>query len=95
MSLSVLGLFWGVRTADDLANFFQDVVRRGHLPATAMQDLGIAVQELSGVPNEAEVIWKSVQKFMDLGVSRRFLPPAPPEESDYEALLAHLRSRHS
>ncbi|MCO4772176.1 MAG: hypothetical protein KDA24_19235 [Deltaproteobacteria bacterium] len=82
-------------SADDLANFFQDVVRRGHLPATAMQDLGLAVQELSGVPNEAEVIWKSVQKFSDLGASRRFLPPSPPPGGDYEALLAHLRSRHA
>ena len=79
---------------DDLANFFQDVVRRGHLPATAMQDLGIAIQELSDVPNEAGVVWKAVQRFMDLGSARRFLAPTPPPGTDYEVLLAHLRSRH-
>ncbi len=83
------------RSADDLANFFQDVVRRGHLPATAMQDLGMAVQELSDIPNEAEVIWKAVQRFSDLGDSRHFRPPGPPPEGDYAALLKHLRSRHA
>ena len=83
------------RSAEDLANFFQDVVRRGHLPATAMQDLGIAIQDLSDVPNEAGVVWKAVQRFTDLGAARRFLPPAPPPGGDYEALLAHLRSRHA
>jgi len=81
------------RSADDLANFVQDVVRRGHLPGSALQDLGLAVQELTNVANEAEVIWKAVQRFVDLGSARRFLPPQPPE-MDYEALLTHLRSRH-
>jgi len=81
-------------TADDLANLFQDVVRRGHLPATAMQDLGMAIQDQNGAQAEAEVIWKSVQRFSDLGPARRFMPPAPPPDGDYEALLAHLRSRH-
>lgn len=80
-------------TADSLANLFQDVVRRGHLPASAMQELGLAIQDLPNVPDAAEVVWKSVQRFNDLGPSRHYLAPGPPEDLDYARLLEHLRGR--
>ena len=52
---------------DELANCFQDIVRRGHLPGSAMQELGLAVQEQIEATAEREVIWNCVQRFMDLG----------------------------
>lgn len=79
--------------ADSLANLFQDVVRRGHLPASAMQELGLAIQELGDVPDAAEVVWKSVQRFNDLGAARQFQAPAPPPGLDYNQLLEHVRAR--
>lgn len=82
-------------SADSLANLFQDVVRRGHLPATAMQELAIAIQDLSDVADAAEVIWKAVHRFTDLGPGRRFLPPAPPADLNYAKLLDHLRAREA
>jgi hypothetical protein len=80
-------------SAASLANLFQDVVRRGHLPASAMQELALGIQEIDDVADEAEVIWKSVQRFTDLGPGRRFMAPSPPEDLDYPRLLDHLRSR--
>ena len=79
-------------SADSLANLFQDVVRRGHLPASAMQQLGLAIQDLGDVPDAAEVVWKSVRRFNDLGVARQYQPPGPPL-LDYSQLLDHVRAR--
>lgn len=81
--------------AHGLANLYQDITRRGHLPASAMQRLGIAIQELSDVPNEAAVVWNSMQRVEELGVTRRYRAPGPPPIVDYEALLEHVRTRHA
>jgi hypothetical protein len=81
------------RDAAELANLFQDLLRRGHLPGTAMQDLGIAVQELADVAGEAEVVWNCAQRFLDLGTCRQFRPPLGPEQADYVKLLEHLKTR--
>jgi hypothetical protein len=78
---------------DALANMFQDVLRRGHLPGSAMEALGIAVQEQVGAISEAEVIWKCVQRFADLGGPRRFAQPTPPAQPDWPAILAGLKER--
>lgn len=79
---------------EELANLFQDVVRRGHLPAAAMQDLGMAVQNEADAPVEARsLVWSCVQRFEDLAGHRRYEPPAPPANSDYLALLEHLKRR--
>jgi hypothetical protein len=72
---------------------FQDVLRRGHLPGSAMEALGIAVQEQVGAISEAEVIWKCVQRFADLGGPRRFAQPTPPAQPDWPAILAGLKER--
>jgi hypothetical protein len=80
-------------TSNELANLFQDIVRRGHLPGTAMQELGMAVQDVEDTPRESrEVVWACVQRFVDLADQRSYLPPAPPEQ-DYITLLEHLRTR--
>ena len=76
-----------------LANLFQDVMRRGHLPASAMQDLALGIQDLQDVVREADVVWTCVQRFTDLGESRRFLPPAPPSGADWLALLETTRRK--
>jgi hypothetical protein len=81
-------------TPDELANLFQDVVRRGHLPAAAMQDLGRAVQDEEGTPVEARsLVWSCVQRFEDLATHRRYDPPAPPPGADYLALLEHVKKK--
>ena len=81
-------------TPEELANLFQDVVRRGHLPAAAMQDLGMAVQEEADAPEGARaLVWSCVQRFEDLAGTRRYEPPAPPEKCDYLALLEHLKRK--
>jgi hypothetical protein len=74
----------------ELANLFQDAVRRGCLPSSAMQDLGLGIQErLEGTHLEAEadVIWRCVASFTDLGGARHYRPPAPPETPDWSRLL--------
>ncbi len=78
---------------EELANLFQDIARRGHLPGTAMQELGMAVQEIEDTPQEArQVVWSCVQRFVDLGDGAGYRPPSPPE-GDYLALLDHLKSK--
>lgn len=80
-------------TPEELANLFQDVVRRGHLPAHAMQELGMAVQEEEDTPPQTrEVVWACVQRFVDLADQRSYDPPAPPTE-DYLAILEHMKKR--
>jgi hypothetical protein len=79
---------------EELANLFQDVVRRGHLPAGAMQDLGMAVQEEPETPIEARsLVWSCVERFEDLAEHRKYDPPAPPPTVDYLQLLEHLKRR--
>lgn len=81
---------------DELANLFQDILRRGHLPAGAMQDLGQAVQQEADVPVEARaLVWSCIQRFEDLGTHRRYDPPAPPGDPDYLALLDATRRRRN
>lgn len=78
---------------EELANLFQDIVRRGHLPGTAMQDLGLAVQERIAEPAEREVIWNCVQRFTDLAEARHYRKPHGPEPSDYLGLVDALKKR--
>jgi hypothetical protein len=78
---------------DELANCFQDVVRRGHLPGSAMQDLGLAVQEQVEANAEREVIWNCVQRFLDLAEARAFRKPKGPDAGEYLALLDALKRR--
>ncbi len=81
-------------TPDELANLFQDVVRRGHLPGDAMQELGMAVQDEADTPPQTrEVVWACVQRFVDLADQRTYRSPAPPEV-DYLTLLDQLKKRH-
>lgn len=80
-------------TPAELANLFQDVARRGHLPGTSMQELGLAVQAKDELAAEREVIWLCVQRFSDLGEARRYRKPAPPPGGDYLALLDAVRKK--
>ncbi len=78
----------------ELANLFQDILRRGHLPPTAMEQLGMAVQEVEGAPPEArDVVWHCIQRFTDLGPLEPFRSSAPPEDADYLKLLDILKKR--
>lgn len=78
---------------DQLANLFQDIARRGHLPGTAMQELGMAVQDIEETPPQArQVVWACVHRFVDLGGTGRYRPPAPPE-MHYLKLLEHLKTK--
>jgi len=81
------------KPADQLANLFQDVMRRGYLPASAMQELGMAVQERADRASEAEVVWKCVERAGDLGASRLFRDPTELQDLDYLAVLDRLRTR--
>ena len=78
-----------------LANLFQDVVRRGHLPGRAMTELGegisAAVRAGEAGAGSAEVLSLCIERFSALGSSRAFLPPAPPQKPDYFSLLSALR----
>jgi hypothetical protein len=78
---------------DELANCFQDVVRRGHLPGSAMQELGLAVQESLGATGEREVIWNCVQRFTDLGAARHYRKPEGPAPAEYLGLLDAIKRR--
>jgi len=78
---------------EELANLFQDIVRRGHLAGHAMQELGMAVQDREDTPPQTrEVVWACVQRFVDLADQRCYDPPAPPAE-DYLAILEHMKKR--
>ena len=78
---------------EELANLFQDIVRRGHLPGSAMEDLALAVQEHIAAPGEREVIWNCVQRFTDLGEARHYRKPRGPEASEYLGLIDALKRR--
>ncbi|HCP47438.1 MAG TPA: hypothetical protein DIU15_15460 [Deltaproteobacteria bacterium] len=81
------------KPADQLANLFQDVMRRGYLPTSAMQDLGMAVQERADSVSEAEVVWKCVERAGDLGNARVVGLSTSTEPLDYVGLLERLRAR--
>jgi hypothetical protein len=79
--------------ADELANLFQDIVRRGHLPGRSMQALGAAVKSGEDIAGELEVIRRCVQRFEDLGTARSYRPPGPPTSADYLALWERFKAR--
>jgi len=79
---------------DELANLFQDIQRRGHLTAGAMQKLGSSVREEASAGSEAEVVVLCEDRFLELGP----LAEAPAEEvsggvRDWKALVEHQRRR--
>ena len=78
---------------DELANLFQDIVRRGHLPGKAMEQLAQAMGEREDIAGEREVIAACVERFADLGTARSYRPPAPPTTADYLALWDRFKAR--
>jgi hypothetical protein len=78
---------------DELANLFQDIVRRGHLPEPAMHRLGESMQARRDVAGEQEVIRKCIQRFGALGPARAYRPPAPPANADYLAMWDRFKAR--
>ena len=78
---------------EELANLFQDIVRRGHLPGSAMEALGLAVQEHIASAGEREVIWNCVQRFTDLGDARQYRKPEGLEAGEYLGLVDSLKRR--
>ena len=78
---------------EDLANLFQDVVRRGHLSGRSMQTLGEAVGSGADIEGEVEVIRRCVARFEDLGSARGYRPSGPPPTLDYVALWDRFKAR--
>jgi len=76
----------------ELANLFQDIARRGHLPTDAMETLAIGVQDDSAGNEAAEVVWNSAQRLLDLQGMVGPSPQPDPPPLDYPALLDHLKS---
>jgi hypothetical protein len=76
----------------ELANLFQDIVRRGHLPYEAMERLAMAVQDESRRNDAAEVLWSSAQRMADLGGIAARSEVGEQQRLDYPALLAQFKS---
>jgi len=76
----------------ELANLFQDIVRRGHLPYEAMERLAMAVQDGSRRNEAAEVLWSSAQRMADLQGIAAPSEVVEQQRLDYPALLAHFKS---
>jgi hypothetical protein len=77
----------------ELANLFQDILRRGHLPGRSMQALGAAMRERTDAGGEAKVIELCAQRFEALGVARTYRASAPPPTADYLALWDRFKAR--
>ena len=76
----------------ELANLFQDIVRRGHLPYDAMEALAMAVQDEGQVEGAEQVLWASAQRMIDLGEMTGFSLPEQQERCDYPQILQQLKT---
>lgn len=71
-----------------LGNLFQDIVRRGHVPLSKMQELVDQVDDERLV----RVIERCRARVSWLGrTDARYRPPMPPGSVDYAPLLAHFK----
>ncbi len=76
----------------ELANLFQDVVRRGHLPYNSMERLALAIQD-DGYGDEAEqVLWSSARRMLDLGELAESSESAEQDRLDYPELLHQFKA---
>ena len=76
----------------ELANLFQDVVRRGHLPYDSMERLAMAIQD-DGYGSEAEqVLWSSARRMLDLGELAESSSSSAQERLDYPELLEQFKA---
>jgi len=77
----------------ELANLFQDIVRRGHLPYDAMESLAIGIQRESKAREAAaEVLWSSARRMLDLQGVVAELEVGEQQHIDYPALLDQFKS---
>jgi len=77
----------------ELANLYQDIQRRGHMRAGAMQGLANAVRSSGEESLEAEVVTACEDRFLALGPAATGPPKGSPPERDWPALVEHQR-RH-
>lgn len=70
-----------------LANHFQDIVRRGHLPAHAAERLGLLVSEAEATDAARRVVWGCVRRFRDVSPGPRYRAPSAPDPLPDYALL--------
>ena len=78
----------------ELANLYQDIQRRGHMRAGAMQGLADDVRGTGQASLEAEVVTACEDRFLGLGPAATGPSREPPEPRDWPALVAHQRRRH-
>ena len=75
----------------ELANLFQDIVRRGHLAYDAMEKLALAIQD-EGLGSETqEVLWSSARRMLDLGDLVASTRAPQQAVSDYVQLLTQFK----
>jgi hypothetical protein len=78
----------------ELANLFQDIQRRGHMRAGAMQGLGGAVRDDENARLEGEVVTACEDRFIELGPAAGLEPRDPSQVRDWDLLVEHqLRRR--
>ncbi len=71
-----------------LANHFQDLLRRGHLPAQSAEKLGLLIGEDEATEGARQVVWACVKRFRDLPTHPRYRAPTAPEPPpDYLRLV--------
>ena len=78
---------------DELANLFQDIVRRGHLPGRAMKALSESMSTGPEASAEHDVIQRCVDRFAALGAARSYRPAAPPANFDYIRIWERFKAR--
>ena len=76
----------------ELANLFQDIVRRGHLPYDLMEQLALAVHDQKEGLASAQVLWASAQRMLDLAELNSDARVSPSDSLDYLELLARLKT---
>ncbi len=76
----------------ELANLFQDIVRRGHLPYDAMEELALAVQQEGEGRDAEQVLWASAQRMLDLGEVAGLEEASAPTQRDYVVLLNEFKA---
>ena len=78
---------------EELANYFQDIQRRGHLPAGAMKKLGQLVRAADEGSVEAAAVTLCEERYLQLGPAASSRDPRAGQLRDWVTLTQHQRRR--